>query len=218
MVRTRVSDLGIASDPSGNGFDVYGREYHEAPYDQRWDDQYATIYEGEGASALTYEGFRDTGFFMRFFRHNQNDFIFMSYQMSHQWDNSTNVKPHMHYIPMSAGSGVLKFDYAYSWSMVGGALSGSTGWTSGSISASLAEADQFNQKVISFGTLTPPIGAGDSALLFVKVQRPGASDAADTYQTSKDHGTAAANVGVLFFDLHYRKIKAGSVNEFPETG
>lgn len=211
------SSRGVVTEKDGNGFSIEGREYHEAPFDERWTDLYAFIDNGTGPAQLTYEGYRDTGFFMRFFRSNQNDSIFMRYQMPHGWDPSTTVYPHMHMIPMASGSGVIKFNYAYSWTLVNnGTLPAAVGWTSGSVSSSFTPDHQYQQRIMSFGAITAPSGSHESAVLVFKVVRPGASDATDTYDTTKDHGTASANVGVLFFDLHYQMIKAGTVTPFPE--
>ena len=215
MKTTITSEKGVVVERDADGLMIEGKEYHEAPFDERWDDLYAHIDTGTGPAALTYEAYRDTGFFMRFFRHNQDDSIFMTYQMSHQWDPSTAVRPHMHYLPMANGSGVLKFNYVYAWINTNTVLPAASGWTSGSVTASLDASSQYSHKVLGFGTITPTSQL-ESSVLVLKVERPGASDAADTYQTSKDHGTATANVGVLFFDLHYQKIKAGTVTPFPE--
>lgn len=210
------SARGVVTDRDGSGVTIEGREYHEAPFHGRWDDLYAFIDEGVGPAGLTYEAFRDTGFFMRFFRHNQNDNIFMTYQMPHQWDTTTAVYPHMHFVPMASGSGTLKFNYSYAWMNEGEIVPSSSGWTSGSVSASLDPSDQYTSKHISFGAITPTSQLESSILIF-KVERPGSSDASDTYQTSKDHQTASANVAVLFFDLHYQKSKAGSIEQFPKV-
>lgn len=215
-MRTSIdSERGVVTSRDGDGVMIEGRDHTEAPFDSRWDDLYAYIDEGTGPSALTYEAYRDTGFFMRFFRHNQNDNIFMTYQMSHQWDPTTGVTPHMHCFPMASGSGVVKFNYAYSWINVGSALPAAVGWVSGSVTESFDPSVQYLQKIVSFGTITPS-DQRESSILVFKVERPGSSDAADTYSTGKDHGTAAANLGVIFFDLHYQKIKAGTVIPFPE--
>lgn len=211
------STTGVVVSSAGNGLDVEGRDYHEAPFDDRWTDLYAHIDEGTGPAALTYEAYRDTGFFMRFFRHNQDDNIFMSYQMPHSWNPTTAVHPHMHVVPMASGSGVVKMNYAYAWCSVNsGTLPAAVGWVSGSVTASYTPAHQYQQRVIDFGTLNPPAGASESIALVFKVERPGSSDAADTYSTNKDHQTTAANLGVLFFDLHYQQIKAGTPTQYPE--
>lgn len=217
-MRTNIdSNHGVVTSKDGDGFTINDKEYHEAPFDLRWEDLSAVIYEGTGPAALTYEGFRDTGFFMRFFRNNQNDSIFMTYQLPHGWDPSTAVRPHMHYLPMAAGSGVLKFNYIYAWSSVNnGPIGAGSSWMTGSVTASLSPSDQYAQRIITFGILTAPSGCSESSVLLMKVERPGSTDATDTYETSKDHGTAAANVAILYFDLHYQKQKAGTITPFPE--
>lgn len=209
-------DKGVVTTRDDEGISIDGREYHEAPFDARWTDLYATIDNGTGPAQLTYEGYRDTGFFMRFFRYNQDDSIFMRYQMPHGWDPNTAVYPHMHLIPMGSGEGIVKMNFAYSWSIVNnGQLPAASGWISGSASGSYTAADQYVQKIIGFGAIQPHTGSVESAVLVIKVERQGSSDAADTYHATKDHGTNSANVGVLFFDLHYQQIKAGTIDQYP---
>lgn len=213
MVKTTITTQKGVESRAGAGFEIEGKEYHEAPFDDRWDDHIAVAHEGTGPAALTYEAYRDTGFFMRFFRHNQRDNIFMVYQMPHEWNNGA-IRPHMHCIPMASGSGTVALDYAFTWSRVGGQLSGSAGWTSGSMTHSFTPADQYNQTIVNFGLHTPPAGcAVDSVIFVIKVER---NTTDDSYETDKDHGTPAANLALVSFDLHYQKSKAGSTTEAPE--
>jgi hypothetical protein len=213
-MKTKIDNQGVVSNKNGEGLEIYGLDHKQAPFNNLWDDLYAFIDEGAGPAALTYEGYRDTGFFMRFFRHNQTDSIFMKYQMPHEW-NGESVYPHMHAIPMASGSGDVVMEYSYAWSIINsGTLPAGSGWTTGSVSASYTPSDQYVQRIILFGEAVPPNSAGDSAVLIVKVSRPTSEE--DTYSSSKDHGTAAANLGILFFDLHYQKIKAGSLTQYPQ--
>lgn len=215
-VKIRISTtegLVQESDESG-GFDIFGKDYHNAVFDDLWDDEKAEIAEGTGPAALTYEAYQDTGFFMHFFRHNQDDSIFTKYQMSHQWDPTTSVYPHIHFVPMASGTGNIRFSYAYTWSQPFGLFSSSIGWISGTLDVPVSASQQYLQLVANFGEVLPLSGARESDVLIFKVERSG-NDAADTYTASKDHGTAAANVGILFFDTHYRKIKAGTDVQFP---
>lgn len=218
-MKSDLTKKGVLVDNSeGDAIKIAGKEYHEAPFDDRWDDLYGEIHEGTGGAALTYEGFRDVGFNMRFFRHNQNDNIFMTYQMPHCWNVSSSIYPHMHFVPMANGNGVAIFDYVYTWQDVGDLIPASSGWISGSISCSLSSSDQYTHMVRHFGPISPASSSfpRESSILFFKVERPGASNSSDTYQTGKDHGTAAANLGILFFDLHYQKNRAGTTSQFPE--
>ncbi len=171
MKTSITSHQGLVTDQSGDGIMIEGRDHHEAPFDLRWDDLSAVISEGTGPASLTYEAYRDTGFFMRFFRHNQNDSIFMTYQLPHGWDPSTAVRPHMHALPAAAGSGTVNFNYSYSWLGVNsGTLGNGSSWTTGSISLSIETTDQYKQKIVSFGSITPPSGASESICYFLKLR------------------------------------------------
>ncbi len=73
-----------------------------------WDDLQGSITQGVNpAGSLTYEAYRDTPYKMYFWRHNQSDELNFAFQMSHQWLTSSAVRPHMHVIHMSSGSGVF---------------------------------------------------------------------------------------------------------------
>ncbi len=74
--------------------------------------------------------------------------------------------------------------------------------------------EAYQQFIVSLGELTPPVWARESPILLIWVQRSGL-DGADTYTTSKDHGLAAANVGLLSADVHYRINKIGSEDMIP---
>ena len=209
MVKTIITEKGVISTP-GSGVEIHGK----VTFDDRWDDLHGTIHDGTGPTSLPYEAYRDTGFFMRFFRHNKADTISMMYQMPHEW-NGTAIRPHIHCIPMSAGSGDVVLDYAFTWSHVNGALSGSIGWSSSSMTRTFAASDQYRHLIINLGLQTPlPENSHDSSIFIIRVKRNVASD---TYQTAKDHGTPAANVAIISFDLHYRKGKGGSTTELPEV-
>lgn len=215
------SSRGIVVERDGSGFFVEGKPYTTASiasFDNRWGDLPASVaVDTKGSVGLISEAYRDTGFFVKFFRSNQNDSVFMSFQMPHSWNPSTSVYPHIHVIPMSSGSGVVKMNYAYSWCLVNEALPAGRNWISGSVTASYTPSDQYVHRVISFGSISPPANAVESAMLVFKIERPGMSDNEDTYQMSKGGGTtAAANLAVLFFDLHYQRIKAGSTSQYPE--
>lgn len=209
------SKHGFLAEKDGDGIMIDGKEYHEAPFDHRWDDLIAVIDEGTGPAQLTYEAYRNTGFFMRFFRHNQDDNVFMTYQLPHQWDISTAVSLHAHIVPMASGSGTAKFDFAYSWIKVDAEMPAANGWTSGSISFIVTPDMQYRQKILSIATVAPT-DQDESSILVLKVERPGASNATDMYITNKDHGTTSANIGVLSFDLHYQKSKAGTILQLPD--
>ncbi len=210
-MKTVIGSKGVVTSNDGTGLDIYGLDYHEAPFDHRWTDLYGEIHEGDRTAALTTEGYRDTGFSMHFFKHNQPDTIFLAFQLPHDWDPASAINPHMHFIPMASGSGEITFNYMYSWCLFNQPLNSGQSWITGSVSYNVTPAEQYTQQVIQVGLLTPPADATESAIFCIRFER---AEGIDTYTAAKDHGSATANVGVLFFDLHYQKIKAGSLTQF----
>jgi hypothetical protein len=181
--------------------------------DLRWTDVLGNVTGAAAVAALTSEAFRDTGVLMPFFRHSQADTLSLFFQFPHSWKPDTEVRPHMHVVAMANGSGNAVFDYAYAWSRVNtGQIPAISGWTTGQITRALVPADQYIQKIIALPYVTPPEGTPESAILIVKVGR---NPAADTYETGKDHGTAAANIGILSIDAHFQVEKTGTIPEIP---
>lgn len=179
-----------------------------------WTDLQGSISQGTAASALTYEGYRDTGFKLFFFRHSQADEVNFVYQMPHEWDPSTDVRAHIHFIPMSdpATPQVFALTILYAWSRVGQVLPAASGWTTKQLTKTVNPGDAFKQTVLAFGSVAPPAGALESDVLLVQAKR---NTVTDTYTTNKTGGTAAANVALLSSDLHYQKVKLGTAIEFP---
>lgn len=189
---------------------IAGKEY---PFKNLWDDLQGTVSDGNvgaGNTALTLEQYRDTGFLMYFFRHDQNDILNIVYQMTHMWDPTTAVRPHAHVIPMGSVDGNLYFSYQYAWVPANDVLGAITSWTSGNVTIPILGADQYIHKIVSFGNISPPETAGPSSMLLFKMTRLG-TNPLDTYTSNKSGGTAAANLGVLYLDLHYQKTKAGTL-------
>jgi hypothetical protein len=207
---------GFFAEKEGNSIDVQGMNMKNYVFDYAWDDLQGTIHgaQGTGKSGLTYEEYRDTGFNMDFFRHNQNDLLNMVYQMTHMWEPTTAIFPHIHVIPMTTGSGNVYFEYAYAWVPFSGILPASSSWIVGYISSSFSSDDQYKHKIISFNDgFQPPENAGASTMFLIKLTRLG-TNILDTYSQNKDSGTISANLAILAADVHYQKIKAGTPNEY----
>lgn len=113
---------------------------------------------------------------------------------------------------MSSGSGVFYITGAYAWVGVSGTLPANTSWTTFAASRSFTPADQHQHLIVSLGEVQPRVNSRVSDMLLIHVERFPASD---TYETSKSPGTAAANVGLLSADVHYRKDVLGTVDEIP---
>lgn len=163
---------------------------------------------------MTVEAFRNTSYLMSFFRHNADVDLSFEFQMPHTWDPRTSVRPHLHVVPMANGSGNVRITGHYHWAVPDTAIPVLASWTPFETTTAFVAGDQYQEKFIALGTFAPPAGASESAVLMLFVQRPGSSDGADTYSTNKDHGTAAANLGLLAADLHYQPHKAGTINEY----
>lgn len=184
----------------------------------RWDDLQGDVSQGTAAAALTYEVYRDTPFFMYFFRHNQSDSLSMRYQFPHGVHLTTAVVPHLHLIPMVSPGGTpqnLRLIGRYTWSSGGAAVPANASWTTfGPINVPIAAGDEFVPKLVDLATVTAPASMKGSDHLLVFCQRDG-TNIGDTYNTGKVGGTALANVALLSLDCHYRKATRGSLLAAP---
>ncbi len=183
-----------------------------------WQDLQGSIQQGSGVSALTSEVYRDTPFLMSFFRSGQVDKLSFIYQMSHEWQAGTKVRPHMHVLPMADPAVIqnVLIEGQYAWANETTALPDNSGWTPFSIVAHINPGDVFKEKIIDLSGgngITPPAGVSESDLLFVFVQRTGNSGS-DTYNTGKSGGTVLANLGLVSVDCHFQIQKAGTQIEF----
>lgn len=184
--------------------------------DGSWDDIQGPALQAGGAAALTQEAFGDvTDFQALFMRSGQVDKLSWAFQLPHRWGPTTDVKFHVHIVPMAspASSQVILFEGAYAWSRPGVAVAANASWTTFSVQHTVDTTDGLKQAIVPLFTATPPVGASESAVLMVRFQRTGNS-ATDTYSTSKSGGTASANVCVLTADVHYRAFKNGTESEF----
>lgn len=179
-----------------------------------WTDLQGSISQGTAAAALTYEGYRDTNFKLFFFRHGQADEVNFVYQMPHEWDPMTEVRAHIHFIPMAdpATPQIFALSLLYAWSRVGQALPALSSWTSKSVTKTISPGDVYKQMVLPFGSVSPPAGAMESDVLLIQAKR---DTGPDTYTTNKTGGTGPANIALLSSDLHYQKVKLGTAIEFP---
>lgn len=181
-----------------------------------WKDLQRPIEMGSGAAALVYELYASSPFKMYFFSHNQDDVLYFTHQMQHDWEVGTDVYPHMHVYPMANGAGDVVLDGYYAWSRVGVSLPTTmAGWTYFKVARAFTADDQYDENVIGWGPITPPEWASESSHLLTYIRRPGASDVDDTYSTNKVGGTVTANLGLMSADVHYQLGKLGTVDQYP---
>jgi hypothetical protein len=179
-----------------------------------WNDLAGPATEGAGATALTAEPYLATSFRMLFFRHDQNDSLSFTYQMSHAWEPGTIVRPHVHIIPMvnPAVTQNVFLQGQYVWGITGQPLPDVAGWTAFDVTYPITTTAALIPEVIDLTGgvgFTPPALAVESSFLLVFIQRSG-TNVLDTYSTNKPGpGTAAANLAVLSFDCHFQTVKPG---------
>lgn len=166
-----------------------------------------------GAPAPTIEVYRNTLFKMPFTIYDQSDEFYFVFQINHNW-NFGSLELHAHLLPMAAGAGDVILSGYYAWSQYAGpALPALASWTPFYVTVPIVAGDQYIQKYVDLATVAPPATPKYSDILCVFMTRPGATDAADTYHTAKDHGTAKANLGILAVDTHYQTKELGSIPE-----
>jgi hypothetical protein len=176
-----------------------------------WNDLQGTISQGAANLSLDYEVYRDTPLRLYFWRRDQADELHFVYQMPHHWDLGY-VRPHLHIVPMAATGGLFAFDAKYVWASVGDVIPPVANWTAVSVSRLLVATDQYKHTIVTLPRIAPPRSAAWSSILLLHMAR---NTTTDTYEGSKDHGTAASNVGLLSSDVHYRSnCTHGSYKEF----
>jgi hypothetical protein len=189
-----------------------------AHFDPQWNDLQGAVSQGQANLALAQDTYQDTQARYLFFSHNTADELTFRYQMSHTWVVGTDVRPHIHFIPMSApvSPQVAVFTGYYAWTQPNSdlVLPALSGWTTFRLEREISAADQYKERIVGLDLITPPPEANDSAHLHV-FWKNATSDGAYTYKTNKDHGVGTANILLLSFDTHIQNDDLGSVQEFP---
>jgi hypothetical protein len=181
-----------------------------------WDDIQGRITLGDAVANPTYEAYRDTPWKTYFLRHDQADELHFALQMSHAWDPTTEVRFHVHLIPMvnPAVAQKIVLTGQYAWASFGYATPADVDWTDFTGELTVGTSDAFKEAFVQcFSTTAPAAAQHESAILLIYLKRD--SGGADTYTTGKSGGTAAANVAILSADCHYQKNKDGTSTEIP---
>lgn len=150
-----------------------------------------------GAAVWTMEGYRDTGFIMPFLIYDQADTFQIAIQMPHSKKLNSIVGVHAHIVPMANGAGDFKLTYYYTFASIGVEIPALASWTTNTATKALVAGDQYKHTYMDLFTFTPT-SETVSGILHVKL----VNDVTGTYETSKDHGTAKANIGILYLDAH----------------
>lgn len=129
--------------------------------------------------------------------------VFFSIQMPHNWKEGTTIYPHIHWSPQTNTSGAVVWGFEYSWADYDAttpiAFPNTTIITT--TSATVTGSDVDKHLITAFGSLTPSGTQGKiSSILVCRLFR-NSSNAADNY---------AGNAALLSFDIHYEMDGIGS--------
>jgi hypothetical protein len=137
-----------------------------------------------------------------------SDFVIMNIQMSHGWKIGTVVYPHLHWLEEDK-TNIPNWLISYRWQINGAAKTSSwtyQAWTS----LASAPAVGLNQ-IAKFGDgISPPVGAGLSDILQIKLFR----DTANASTKFKGADPLNDTASVWSFDIHYEKDQTGSDSEY----
>ena len=154
------------------------------------------------------------GFLLPFLQHNQDDTFYMRFQIPHGW-NFGEIRPHIHLIPCAElGLNVTRsIDLGYQVGWVHKESLWPITWQTGSLIYQISGSMFDMHKFVVLCTVNNDLNSNHSDILLMKIVRSGSSSPNDTYTESKSGGTLAANVALLYADLHLKINKNGTLNE-----
>lgn len=120
-------------------------------------------------------------------------------QLPHKYKEGSNIRPHIHWTPTTAGTGNVKWFFEYYWINPNDTADNVP--TTITAVASCSN-EQWKHKLISFPEIVGTNKRVSSILIFRIYRNP--ADAADTY---------TADAGLISFDIHYQMDALGSKNE-----
>ncbi|MGL4808490.1 MAG: hypothetical protein ACRC4O_07085 [Giesbergeria sp.] len=169
-----------------------------------WHDLIGDVNQAAANAALTEEVYRDTPEPWYWMHRAQDDALSLKFQMPHDWDPTQAVEPHLHVVGAAPTTGNVRIIGRYAWSHVRDlALPELSGWGTIDTTTTILGTEQWLPIPITLATITPPaLAQKPSSFLHLWIQRPGQSDALDTYDGNKPSGTAAANLGLEGLDCH----------------
>ena len=169
-----------------------------------------------GTPGLTNEQYRDTGFNILFFRHDQDDAMFVIADIAqHKKLGATLEQFHVHCIPMvdpSVSPQNVYFEVSYTWNLTGQEAPAIASWTVTNVTMPIVTGDAFKIKHVHIlEGIPPPANETYGSTFMVLIKRLG-TNILDTYNTNKAGGTGAANLGLLSFGSIVPTDRLGSIN------
>jgi len=124
-----------------------------------------------------------------------------SVQLPHEWAEGTDISPHIHWVPMDAGTGNVRWGLEYTWASIDAVFSNTTIITAATLTSGSMAVNHHNL------TELPNIDATGktlSSMLLCRIFRQG-DHVDDTY---------AGSAGLLEIDFHYQINRPGSRTEY----
>lgn len=145
-------------------------------------------------------GSGSTGVFAWRFDDSQEEELFFAVQLPHKYKLGSNLKPHIHWMPLSTDTGDVVWGIEYTLAEYGSAF----GVTSLVTVTDAGDGTAYKHQIASLADIDGSDIDVMSTMLLCRIYRD-ADNAADTYS-----GDAA----LLEFDIHYEIDQAGSSQEF----
>jgi len=140
-----------------------------------------------------------------------DDWLSIAIQMPHRWKTGSVLYPHIHWIQQAAV--MPNFIISWIWQVNGGQSPG-TSWAHIKHSANVFDWTTGNlNQITKFGTITPPVGAGLSDMLLIKIMRDVANEST-LFSGAENDGTTQDNAYCASFDIHFEIDSAGSNTEY----
>jgi len=157
-----------------------------------------------GWGILRDNGSSSQGVFMQWFDAGNEEELYFTTQMPHQWKEGTEIFPHVHWTAATnVGSDKVVWGLEYTWANVGTVLGNTTTITGSDPIAAYSPVDAYEHAITSLGTITAT-GKTLSSMLVCRIFRK-AADGTDTY---------AADAGLLEIDFHFQIDSDGSRQEY----
>lgn len=135
------------------------------------------------------------------------DYVVMNVQLNHDWDTGTSYDPHIHW--WQEQSDIPNWLIQYRYQTNGGLKT--TAWTySPWQDAIFNYASGTLNQIVDFGPLTPPVGAGLSDILQIRLLRDNANDSGEFAGADP----VAGDVDAVNLDVHIEINTTGSRTEY----
>ncbi|HSH19417.1 MAG TPA: hypothetical protein VLA03_03140 [Draconibacterium sp.] len=143
--------------------------------------------------------------YINWFRASGIDEMYFVVQLPHDWNEGSDIFPHIHWVPSADGSGVPRWGLQYAWANIGELFPGySTIYGSVRIPGQTGNLVKSTQYLTPLGTGIVGAGKNISSMLVCRIFRDG-DHADDTFP-----GLA----GALEVDFHYERNTLGSRSEY----